>query len=142
MKSWREMRINQELFRFDSSLYLNVNGFGERQVMRKSKPHDHYIMSLTEDWTSKTKPVDWGLLAITNRLREIDSHNNPDSFVNKMDEIHEKRQEAKDRDLKNKTEDFVSDFRKPFAKAFEGINTSTLEKIDSRRKREKNGYRK
>lgn len=140
MKPWREVRLGQQLRAFDSTLYLNRVGQDQLQLMKKSKPADYYILSLTEDWSAKARSVEWGVEPIIARLREIDGHN-PDSFVNKMDEMHEKEKQSKDRDLKNKTEDFAKEFRKPFAKAFEGINTSTLEKIDSRRKRENNGNR-
>lgn len=139
MRSWREIRINQELYRFDNKLYLSVVS-GQRRIMRKAKPQDYYILALTEDWTQKSPNVDWGIEAIISRLREIDGHN-PDTFVNQLDKIEAKRQEAKDRDIKNRSEDFAREFRPAFAKAFDGINTSTLEKKDSRRKKDKNGYR-
>lgn len=153
MKSWREHRIEQVLKSHDPKLFLNVNGFGERQVMRKHSrmvPYDvdgktlicvenspHYIMSLTKDWTSKTSPVDWGLECISKRLRDIDGWNS-DSFVNNLEARNLKVDEAKERKLKSETEAFVTDWRKSFAHATKDILTNTLDKsLDSRRKGDK-----
>lgn len=155
MKSWRERRIEQVLKSHDPKLFLNVNGFGERQVMRESfrmvsydldgetlvctERRPYYIMSLTEDWTSKTGPVDWGLECISKRLRDIDGWN-AESVVNTMEARNLKVDEAKARHLGNETESFVKDWRKSFSEATKDILTNSLDKkLDSRRKGDKNG---
>lgn len=152
MKSWREHRIESVLKSHDPKLFLNVNGFGERQVMRESfrmnsydlngetlicvERQPQYIMSLTEDWTSKTGPVDWGLEVISKRLRDIDSWN-PESMVSKREAKNLKLDQSKAKQLENRTEDFVKDWRKGFAHATKDILTNSLDKIDSRRKGDK-----
>ena len=133
MLGYRALVIQKELRKFDEKLFLNKNFKGELQIMRKP---DHYICSLTEDWTSKTEPVDWGLLPILEHLKSIDAQNK-DSLVNQLEEMHLKADESKKRKFKNQTEDYCRyELRDRFKKATDDVLTSNLEKIDSRRKRD------
>jgi len=156
MRTWRDIRIEQTLKKHDPKLFLSKNGFGEAQIMRQStkavayevdgvslinyESAPHYIISLTEDWTGRTPPCEWGLEAITRKLQEIDGWNS-DSLVNKMFEHNEKVDKAKARALQNETEAFVKDWRSDFAKHTSDLLTHSLEKKDSRRKKDqKHGY--
>lgn len=148
MSSWRELRINQILKKHDEKLFLNKNYKGELQIMREKyvsntysfdnrvltvyEPNHVYIMSLTEDWTSKTAPVDWGLEAISRRLKEIDGWN-PDSVISQMRKENEKVDKSKKRDFENKVESFAYEWRDEFKKATSDINTSNLKKLDKRK---------
>lgn len=96
-----------------------------------------YIMSLTEDWTPHTGPVEWGLECIGRKLNDIDSYN-PYSTINQMDNINGKIDEEKKRSFANETEFFLKEFRPQFAKSFDGVNTSNLTKIDKRRLKDGN----
>lgn len=152
MLGYRALQIQKSLRMFDDKLFLNLNLKGELQIMRKSfkrvpyevegkiilnlEPNHHYICSLTQDFTSRTSPVDWGVLPILDHLRAIDCHNR-ESFVNKMEEYNQKHEAGKRKDFNNQTEAFCYEFRDSFKKATSDINTSNLEKIDSRRKRER-----
>lgn len=44
-------------------------------------------------------------------------------------EQHEKWEKSKEKDLRNNIESFLGDFRRQFAKATDGINTSNLKKL-------------
>lgn len=149
MKSWREIRIEQSIRAHDDLLFLNKNYKGELQIMRKSYrmvPHDldgktilvqtptpHYIMSLTEDWTSKTSPVDWGLEPILRRLKEIDDWGADSSFDRMMKE-NEHRDNLKKKAFASKTEDVVKEWRKDFKKHTSDILTHSVDKKDPRSK--------
>lgn len=154
MKPWREQRIEQTIQKHDRMLFLQKNFRGELQVMRRSthgvhydingtclinyEPRPHYIMSLTKDWTGKTEPVDWGLEPIMRRLQEIDGWNH--DIAARVFDHNDRVKKQKDQSLKNKTEDFVREELRPrFAKATEDILTHSVARIDSRRKRDKNG---
>lgn len=149
MKTWREIRIEQTIKMHDPLLFLNKNYKGELQVMRESfkmVPHDidgktvlvkmpnhHYIMSLTEDWTGKTRPVDWGLEPIIKRIKEIDDWGSESSFERLLKE-NAKRDEIKSKRFASLTEDAVKEWRKDFKKHTSDILTHSVEKKDPRQK--------
>jgi len=149
VKSWREIRIEQTLKQHDPKLFLNRNYLGELQVMRHAfrqvaydlgnvqminfEPAPHYIMSLTEDWTSRTAPVDWGLECISKKLREIDGWN-PESVISNMEKHNAKIDASKKRAFENETEAFVKDWRSDFAKATSDILTHSTSGKDPREK--------
>lgn len=150
MRTWREKRIDDELKRHDPKLFLKKSPKGTYEVFRQRfisiryhlsedqsivnyEPSPCYIMSLTEDWTIKTQPADWGLEPISRRLREIDSWNK-ESVVSQMEKHNAKVDEAKARKLENDTEAFVKEWRSDFARATKDILTNSVAKIDSRRK--------
>lgn len=83
----------------------------------------------------KGRPAPWGLLPIINRLKAIDLWNNPD-YLDEMERNNDKVDEGKKRDFRNTVESFMKDYRPVFAKAFNGVNTSTLKKIDKRREQD------
>lgn len=58
-------------------------------------------MSLTEDWTSRTSPVDWGLECISKKLREIDGWN-PESIISNIEKHNAKIDASKNAHLKMK----------------------------------------
>lgn len=141
-------RITREIQLHDRDLYCAKDYKGRMSIFRKSYAHDdfwiddqtvirslvfrpQYIMSLTDNWGANGSPVDWGLEPIVRRLREIDSHNR--DLMAEIERNYDKAKESKQRTLENETEAFVKDWRRDFAKATNDINTSTLEKKDSRR---------
>lgn len=104
-----------------------------------SYPHPQwdYIFALTDTWGLNGKPVLWGIDQIYEHLKEIDARDNP-RLMEELEAKHDKAKELKDRRRRNNIEAFCRDWRRSFAKATDGINTSTLEKIDKRRL--KDGY--
>lgn len=149
---WHERRINQEIKRIDRDLFVGRDPNGTLQILRKGyttkayqvdgctiyalEPMPRYIMSLTEDWTNRTKPVEWGLEPIVRRLQEIDSWN-ANSLTNNMLKINEKVDQSKERDKMSKLEDAVRESHHVYKKTFSDINTSTMDrKNDPRRKKE------
>lgn len=97
-----------------------------------TKPFHHFIFALTDNWNVTGKPVEWGLDPIVNRLKAIDTWNRED-MIDEMIESYEEEKKSNERNLKNNVESFLREFRRPFAKAFNDVNTSTLEKTDRRR---------
>ena len=135
--------ITKVVKRYDAELYAEcikpprIDIY--RQCRNKTAP-PFYIFSLTDDWTPKGKPVEWGSEPILAHLKAIDLWN---SGVG-VDEViahNEKMDESVDRARKNNIEAFLKDWRRQFAKATDGINTANLQKIDKRKEIE-NGYRK
>jgi len=110
-----------------------------RQRRDKTSP-PHYVFSLTDNWTLTGKPVEWGSEPILARLKAMDLWNSGVG-LEEMFEHNDKVELSKERARKNNIESFLLDFRRQFAKTFDGVNTANLKKIDKRKEQE-NGYRK
>lgn len=103
------------------------------------KPVKHFLWALTKDWRMASEPADWGLEAIMAKVKESDLWHR-DKLANELIKDYEKRDESNKREAGNQIEDFCHEFRPAFKKTFSDYNTSTLEKVDLRRK--KDGCRK
>ena len=122
--------LNKAVRNHDECLFFQITHGDRMDLYRRSKHGDHpphYIFSLTEDWTTKTRPVPWCEINILNRLRAHDLWRD-DNFVANYIKETLKDEESKDRARRNNTEAFLRDFRRQFAKATDSINTSTLSK--------------
>lgn len=144
--------LNQHLKSHDRALYAQRSSNGVIQVYRQgtrwesfgwgdgvmhySRPSPHFILALTENWTLNTPGVDWGIEPVIWKLKEWDSWRDggPLHFMRKE---RERAADIKERSLANEFRALAADSRRDFAKATNGINTSTLERVDLRRK--KNG---
>lgn len=104
-----------------------------------SRPFHQHVMDLTDNWNANGSPVEWGLEPIVCRLKAIDLASNP-TMMEDLKRSYDKAEETKRRDFKNNVESFLLDFRQQFAKSFNDVNTSTMEKTDKRRLDD--GYRK
>lgn len=148
--NWRDKRITDVIKSHDPMLFVQTNHFGTKQILRKNYrfikydlddgstllnqvPDHQYIMALTEDWTPKTPNVDWGLLPILKRLREIDGWNSESVKDNDLVKMQEQIDKQKDKALDNKIESFAYEWRDSFKKGFSDINTSNMNKIDKRK---------
>lgn len=140
MVTARLKRLNEELRGYDSKLFVQETRLGRYDVYRKSSlgcNPPHFIFSLTDNWTLNGRPVDWGIDVVLNRVKACDlwrDWNVGDETI----QANEKESESRERQLKNSVESFLSEFRGQFAKATDGINTSTVEKLY--RKEDGNGY--
>lgn len=144
--------INRELKFFDRKLYADKTADGKVQIFREgvqwdsipfensvlwySRPQPYYILSLTHNWAQQGKPVEWGLEPLLMRLREIDDHRI--DVLGKIHEENEKRAQLARRSKHNEYKAAAADSRRDFARAVNDINTSTLNKVDSRRKKDAN----
>lgn len=149
MISWSEMRIEKAIKEHDSMLFLNRNYLGELQIMRKSfisvpydlngitlnvqTPSPHYIMSLTEDWTGRTRPVDWGLEPIMRRLGEIDNWGGESVYERTLKD-NERIETRKKNSFTSLTEDVAREWQKDFKKHTKDILTHSVDKKDPRSK--------
>jgi hypothetical protein len=145
--------INRELKFFDPKLFAVKTDDGFVFIKRRgvywasllfdgewlsySRPCEFPVLSLTHDWTSEGKPVEWGIEPLLGRLREIDNYNH--DVLGRIYEENEKRERVRKQSAHNNFRAAAADSRRDFAKALNDVNTSTLEKIESRRK--KDAYR-
>lgn len=112
----------------DSCLFAQESKLGRYDVYRASKYGEappHYVFSLTEDWTVKSRPVPWGTDIVLNRLKAHDLWRD-DTFVEQWIKANEAREESQDRARRNSIESFLYDFRSQFHRATNDINTSCL----------------
>ncbi len=96
-----------------------------------------FILALTDTWTLQGQPVEWGLEPLAWKLREMDSWRS-DQEIKGMRQERERLKGIQANSKRNDLRAQAADMRKDFARATNEINTSTLEKVDSRRK--KDGY--
>lgn len=117
--------IYRKLFRYET---MEVDG----NIIHYKVPSPHYVFALTDTWSVNGTPVEWGILPIMARLRAMDLWKE-ETEVDRMKEHSEKVDLAKEKDMRNNIESFMYEFRSQFAKATDGINTSSLEKRKDRR---------
>lgn len=144
----REQLYTHELKKHDRNLLCRKEADGYYKVFMKSKrvvyydvdgvrmgfvvPDEKFICPLSEDWSMRTRPVEWGLLPLMEKIRRMDAMN-LDADVYKWEEQERKHQESKDKDLANNAEAFASDFRSAFKKEFDYTLTHSLDKKEKRR---------
>lgn len=123
------VRVLRKATRF---LSYEVDG----NVIHYSVSAPHVVLHLTDTWTVSGKPVEWGVEPVLSRLRDMDTtkHDVGAEIIQKL----QKSEEISKKDFRNNNESFLKDFRRQFSRAFNNINTSTMDKkLDSRRKMEK-----
>ncbi len=139
-------RITIEVKKWDRDLFCDYGPKGVLSIMRKAneyhsvevdgvrvvypQPCPQIVLVLTDDWTQRGKPVEWGLEPLMRKLKAIDTWLNPVFDFVKQEE---KSKESATRHRHNEQEAFLKEFRPQFAKSFNDVNTSTLNKIDRRR---------
>lgn len=144
--------INYHLRKYDPELYASWNN-DKFTIYRKSYRWDTYwigndrlsvlrqqplyIISLTDNWKPDGKSVEWGIEPMLDCLKSQDMWRNPNLF-NEMVEGRERRERYREQSKRNDIRARAADLRRDFARATNDINTSTLEKVDNRRK--KDGY--
>jgi len=87
-----------------------------------SRPDKYLIFSLTDTWTFKGKPVEWGIEPVMARIKEMDLWNR-DVFKS-LTEDYEKQDKSKAREFRNKAEDVAREMRPQMAKATNDFITS------------------
>lgn len=151
---WSLNRLNQEVKKHDRRLFVIKTASGMKQIWRQADKWDaadtideydkssipiQLILSLTDTWGANGKPVEWGIEPVIHKLLSMDAWTQVD-MLEKMRKGREQEKEDKDRARRNELRAYVADNRREFAKATNHINTSTLAKVDNRRK--KDGYSK
>jgi len=141
--------LNRLIKKYDPKLYAKRSSNGMVQVYRDSvrwesysfgsgvlsysRPNPHLIFCLTDTWSIKGRPVEWGLEPVYSRLQMIDDHNRAVSVLEELEKQEARQQELDARAQRNDIRARAADMRKDFAKATNDINTSTIAKIDNRR---------
>lgn len=131
----RAESLTRHLKRYDSELYASGQPTGAVWILRRnrSRPHEpHFIFALTDDWSHRGTPREWGIEVVLNRIRAIDLWKN-ETVVDRVIKDYETADASEQRAARNSIESFLLEFRRPFAKATNHINTSTLPKVDARR---------
>lgn len=143
----RAERITEYIKRYDHELYCEDRE-GKLCIYRKGsrveyydvegdsygfvRPDPHFVLALTHNWKQSGYPVEWGLHPIYERLQSSDLWKR--DMVSEIEENYAKKEQSDQRKLSNDTESFLKDFRRSFAKSFDDVNTSAMDKTkDSRR---------
>lgn len=137
----RVKSISRAVKAYDSELFAVMHKPPRVDVYRQNRDKlspPHFIFSLTEDWTTKTRPIEWGIEPVIARLRAMDLWQSGVTLDALIQE-DEKKEESKKRAMRHNVESFLYDFRGQFAKATDGVNTALIK--NTYRKETKHGYR-
>lgn len=113
------MRVFRKAFRKEL-IWLDDNKF-----LIYGQPELQTVFSITEDWTERTKPVDWGIEPILARLKAIDAWSN-ESLMEELMSSYEKSEESKRRAFRNDVESFMYEMRPAFKKTFSDTRTALM----------------
>lgn len=102
---------------------------GSRILFIKEIPYR--VFCLTDTWNAWGKPVDWGVEPVMAKLKAADLWAR--DIVSESNNHNSKVDASQDRSRKNNIEAFVKDNRRAFAKSWEHINTSNMDKRTDRR---------
>lgn len=144
--------LTQSLKRFDRRLYCDKNEEGKLCIYRTSTRWESYFLddgnvltvarsapffvtALTHNWHINGKSVEWGYLPIVQRLREIDCQSR--DLAEEVIRQQEERDKSRARHERNLLEDGLRERHSKIKKAFSDVNTSTMEKVDRRRRKTK-----
>jgi hypothetical protein len=89
------------------------------------------VFALTENWTMRGKPVDWGIDDVLGRVQSLDHWANVD-LVERLDAENERIDQIRAKDMRNEMEAFWSDNRERVKKATGDILTHSLSKDNKR----------
>lgn len=128
--------VNRVVRDYDRCLYASQpKPSGAIHVFRKSRDASeppHFIFALTDNWQANGKPVEYGLDVVLARVKACDLWRD-DKLVEYLIQAKEDKTASMERERKNTVESFLYEFRSQFARTFNDVNTSNLEKIDIRR---------
>ena len=128
--AYKLMRLQHHVKEYDTKLFVRELENGMTAIYREAKnpavEPPHFILPLTEDWSTRTKAVEWGIEPLLARLREIDGHARED-IIRVLEEQYDKKQRQKKKEIRNQAEAFFTDHRSEFKKAFADVNTSNMD---------------
>ena len=136
---------DRDLFAKRESHAINIYRIGRRWEchdfgefrLHYSKPNPQFIVALTDDWRVTGRPVEWGIEPLLDRIKSIDGFGSF-NLINDLPKMYEKAAEKKAQDRKSRDEEWLREHRDIFKKAFDPINTGTLDrKSENRRKKGK-----
>lgn len=144
----RAQSLTKDLKQYDRDLYcevvVNREGVPQIQVRRMVNRFEvvwldnetyiyalrrsgDYLFSLTENWTVKADPVDWGFLPIINKIRSMDRWNRGGvDLFEEMQKENERIEASEERGRKNLMEEWAREMHPIFKKATSDINTAGM----------------
>jgi hypothetical protein len=143
---WKVSQVSRAVRRYDPKLYAEMRD-GRIDIFRRTYGHEAFdvdghtilfikeepyrVFCLTDNWRAWGRPVDWGIEPIIQKLKSADlwQRDIGQDVINQ----NEKVDASKARHQKNEIEAFVKDYRREFARAFEDVNTSQMNKRNDRR---------
>lgn len=109
---------------------------GVKYLYTKHEPQE--ILALTDNWTTKGKPVDVGIDKLLARIQQLDGwsrENFIDERIKGYEELHDQEKKARE----NEWEAKAYEARDHIKKIAEDYNLSSLDKTDFRKQLEKKG---
>ena len=141
MLDWRVFRLNQELKKYDRTLFCHRTSKGMILVLRRadrleasdynqSLPelaslNPQLVFALTDDWTANGNPEDRGIEPVMERLRAMDLWNKSD-VLDSLRKNRETEDSIRKQSFRNEVAARALDLRKDFARATNEISTSTI----------------
>jgi GTPase involved in cell partitioning and DNA repair len=136
---WQVTRINQEVKRYDKTLFAHRNMNNTILILRKAdrleasdynqiEPNlaslnPQLILALTDNWKANGKNCDRGIEPVMQMIRSMDTWSKEDQLPI-MRKKREEEEEQKKRSFRNNVGALAADIRKDFAKATNDISTN------------------
>ena len=150
LKDMKLYQINKAVKRYRPTLFAKRDDQGRIVVMQKryrfrhfdlngsrllySTPNHEVVMYLTTNWQSSGLPAEWGQGPVIDRLKQIDPIET--DILGEIEKKEERAKASKKRALKTACEGMAEEWRPYFKKATSDINTSLMDKTDSRKKKD------
>lgn len=105
----------------------NVHRIDQESYLLSLVEDGDFLFALTEDFSTKTNPVEWGVLPILQKLKEMDrwARGGEDLF-DEMWKHNEKIDESVSRARSHVLEDSLREMHRGFKKATNDVNTAGL----------------
>lgn len=145
-------QVSRLLKRYDSDLFPKRFKDGALGIMRKERTFDFYqfdrptkfnlwfardydalVVAVTDTWLDSGTPVDWGIEPLLEEIQKLDGWRD-DGDYDRFCIERDNNKRNKERAFKNDMRARAADLRREFAKSVNDVNTSSLEKIEKRRK--------
>jgi hypothetical protein len=147
------IQLSRMLKRYDSDLFPKRSMDGALGIYRKKKRYQFFdfqgsvllysqefnelVLPVTDTWQENGVPVDWGIEPIFWQIQKTDAWRGGEyTDYQRFCEERENRKRNRDRAFRNEVRAIAADTRREFAQATNEINTSSLDKIDSRRRKD------
>lgn len=104
-----------------------MNWLDSESYLLSSVEDGDYLFALTQDWSTKTNPVEWGVLPILAKIKEMDRWNRGGvDLFEEIDKHNEKIDDSIARARSNVLEESLREMHSGFKKATSDVNVQGI----------------
>lgn len=142
--------ISRLVRKYDRDLTAKRSGSGSIVVLRKAhrvelvseiedqkvyfvRDSRQFVFALTENWATTGRPRQWGGEVVLQRLRKHDCQAN-EALFSDLEKAEKDKEDSRKRNMKNKTEDWLSEKHSVFKESFKDVRTSNMNMNENKRR--------